>query len=77
MHSRSFGELGGTDGSTPKNCSDREERQDIFSSGQQIYLRLFIDGKISLGVVPSVPLSSRPLISTNLSMKRVIGFNYH
>jgi hypothetical protein len=49
-------ELGGRDGSTPKNCSDREERQDIFSSGQQIYLRLFIDGKILLGVVPSVPL---------------------
>ena len=39
----------GTDGSTPKNCSLREERQDTFSSGQQLYLRLFIDGKISLG----------------------------
>jgi hypothetical protein len=39
-----------------ENCSHREERQDTFSFGQQIYLRLFTDGKISLGVVPSRPL---------------------
>ncbi len=35
----------------------------IFLRPADDYLRLFTDGKISLGVVPSRPLISRPLIS--------------
>jgi hypothetical protein len=56
------------DGSSPQELlasGGTEERQDTFSFGQQIYLRLCTEGKISLGVVPSRPPISRPLISLN------------
>ncbi len=47
-------------GSTPKNCSRREERAVHFPfRPADDYRRLFTDGKISLGVPP------RPLISPN------------
>jgi len=49
----------GTDGSTPKKCSHREERQDAFPSASSGYLRLFTDRRFRGGEFPPSPYFCR------------------